>query len=485
MRLRLSLLSFLCLLPAFPQVARAQLDSALTAALESHLEEYFDALDREPVQVKLEECDFMIGSCEDSLARQYIAVRIFDHFLGSKIMGDETVAVHMVDDWFVPGKVSMYNDLDLLNARVYADFHRNSLIGKKAPVLELQDASGNRETLPREGEISVLFFYDTSCAKCKVETLLLRSVLSELTGPVEFYAVYSGVHKEQWQEFVSARWDFEAPNVTFHHLWDPELESDFQRQYGVLQTPQMLLVDESGVIVGRGLDSQALQTLLTMMLPQPYDYGTEESMDLFRLVFEDDSPTAARLLETADYVRTSTLSQGDSTLCAHMLGDYMCYLLTTPGEEYKLALESFLDIYVDGMPEIWSGVRRSAQLEGLSLIARDLLGRTPVGSRLPDLTVKGCLYGTDRLKTWRLRRLKGSPSYIMFADPDCSSCKAEKQAAGDYLAGNRRARVLVVDPADNGNEIFDLFDLTTLPFIIQTDRRGRVIRRYISFLDID
>ena len=153
---RLILISLLIVI-LLPAGLRAQdavpLDSAVVAALDSRLDEYFAALEREPVQVKIGECDFMLESCADPLVKQYVAVRIYDHFLGSKVMGDEAVAVHMVDDWFVPGKVSMYSDIDLMNAKIYAQFHRSSLIGMAAPRLSLRDRDGNAVEAPTEGAV--------------------------------------------------------------------------------------------------------------------------------------------------------------------------------------------------------------------------------------------------------------------------------------------------------------------------------------------
>ena len=189
---RLALISLLVAV-LLPFGLRAQdavpLDSAVVAALDSRLDEYFAALEREPIPVKIGECDFMLESCTDTLVRQYVAVRIYDHFLGSKVMGDEAVAVHMVDDWFVPGKVSMYSDIDMINAQIYAQFHRSSLLGMQAPVLTLRSRDGDSVTAPVEGAVSVLFFYDTSCSKCKLETMRLNAFLASLNAPVEFFAV--------------------------------------------------------------------------------------------------------------------------------------------------------------------------------------------------------------------------------------------------------------------------------------------------------
>lgn len=473
-----------------PHVLAAQmqvpgLDSTVTAALDSKLDEYFSALERLPASAKIEECDFMLDNCPDSLIRQYTAVRIYDHYLGSKVMGDEAVAVHMVDDWFVPGKVSMYNEIDLLNAQVYAKFHRNSLVGNTAPVLAMKDIEGNTDLLPRAGRVSILFFYDSSCAKCKLETMKLKPVLEGITAPLDFYAVYSGVQKDQWDEYRETRWNIDAPSVTFHHLWDPELDSDFQVQYGVLQTPQMLLVDEKGIIVGRGLDSDALAELLPSVLPEVYEYGAPDSFSLYETIFEGERPSAARLLETADYIKTQTLAKADSSLCRHMLGDLMYYLMDTPGEEYKLALGPFIDIYVLSDMKMWEDASDVKSVVRPAEIMMELLSRIPVGSRIPKLKVNGVpgalSMDMNDTRKFNLRRLHGSPAYVIFMSPGCSTCDGLVSSVPDILSSEPGAKILLVDPERNSPELLDIFDLSVLPHVISLDKKGRVTGKYISF----
>ena len=68
-------------------------------------------------------------------------------------------------------------------------------------------------------------------------------------------------------------------------------------------------------------------------------------------------------------------------------------------------------------------------------------------------------------------------------------CAAEKQAASEIAASGNKDKVLVInvdeilseDPS-HAEKMFDSFDLSTLPFIIQTDRKGRIQRRYISLV---
>lgn len=487
---RLWIIALLLILPLFGLRAQdaVPLDSTVVAALDARMDEYFAALEDQPVKVKLAECDFMLENCTDPLVRQYVAVRIYDHFLGSKVMGDEAVAVHMVDDWFVPGKVSMYSDIDFLNAKVYAQFHRSSLIGMKAPELTLRSPDGEPVTAPAQGAVSVLFFYDTSCSKCKLETLRLQGFLPNVDVPVEFYAVYTGVFKEQWTDYIDARWLMEAPSVNIHHAWDPELESDFQMLYGVLQTPQMLLIDRDGVIVGRSLDTEALAKLIPTLFQEPYEYGEPSTTELFDALFGGDAPSAANILETAQYIKERALERSDSTLCRHMLGDMMYYLMDTPGEEYKLALKTFIALYVDGDPAMWAGETEQQRVVRPAEVAKDLLGRAGIGSRIPRAKVRGVLLkgpgpvDLSDVRPRKLRSLRGNPGYILFHTPGCSTCDAELEAVQRVFGREPGARVLLVNPEENGTELLDMFDLSVLPFALSMDRRGTVQRKYISFL---
>ena len=116
--------------------------------LGSKLEEYFTALAGENAAVQSAECDYLIESCQDSLVRQYVAIKIYDHYLRSQIMGDDAVAVHIADKWFLSGAVAMKTEEDLLNARIFAEFNRSSLIGADAPVLTLFDPEGAAVKVP-------------------------------------------------------------------------------------------------------------------------------------------------------------------------------------------------------------------------------------------------------------------------------------------------------------------------------------------------
>jgi thiol-disulfide isomerase/thioredoxin len=456
-------------------------------ALGAKLEEYFSALAGEPLPVQNAECDFLIESCQDSLVRQFVALKIYDHYLKSKIMGDDGVAVHIVDTWFTPGKVAMKEDMDLLNAKVFADFNRQAQLGAAAPGLILLDPDGGNVEVPFAGAYTLLYFYDTSCSTCRIETTRLRKFLSETDFPLKAVAVYTGEDAESWAQYRAES----LPVPGMFHAWDPQLDSDFQRKYGVLQTPRMFLISPEGTVVGRKLDTPAL-SLLTAQLAgkEEYVYGTREGTELFEKVFAgygaDLKP--ADVLEVASYVAERTYGEGDVESFKHMEGDLLYFLSSQTGEVYKEGTKPFIDKYILGLTDVWTTPEDTSKVVSMAILMKELLERTPAGSAVPDLKVHGellrkpCLFRkASRTGVFSLRKA----DYVVFYTQGCGRCE-ETLAAARALADNR-SKVLLIDmdalftdhPAE-ARTLLDTFDLSGLPFVLQLGRGGVVQRRYLE-----
>lgn len=482
---------FAAFLAAAIMASAQQLDSAKRVLLDEKLSEYVAAIETAGVDVQKEECDFLIGSTTDSLVRQHVALRLYDHYMSSKVMGAEAVAIHIFDTWFLPGKVSMGDDIDLMNARVYADFNRQSQIGRKAPELEMETMEGGIVTLFKpEEEIkdgdrhSVLFFYDTSCAKCRVESILLSHLLEDEDYPIDFYAIYTGDNREAWETYVSERFDFVTAGTKVVHLWDPELDSDFQRKYGILQTPRMFLIRPDMVIKGRGLDTYALAIMLNEILARPdLDYGDPQTEP-----FLDQVVSMYGVREAADALALSQLHAGDTTMCRQMLGDFLYYLAPKTGQEMKEGTKYLIDEYILGRSDIWKSSDDSLKVIGFAEIMNDLLSKSVPGSRIAGLKVPGELLakGKAKDKKMNLRKIRGDENVVVFHTNGCHICEAEIKAARELTSGRKSStRVFLVnvdeimasDPALSAR-LFDLFDLSSLPFIIMTDKKGIIQSRY-------
>ena len=495
------------------EISGQQTDTSRFAPLGTKLAEYYEAMVREPLHVQAQECDFLIETATDSLMRQFVAQDVYRHYIASPLMGAENVAVHVFDKWFGSGQVCMQNPEEFRQAQTYADFNRQSLVGKRAPQLELVSVDGSIVTLSPDGQqFSVLYFYDTDCAKCKLETFYLNALLNTKSHPMDFYAIYVGDDQQAWHSYLSDNLKGAV------HLWDPEMNSDFQRKYGVTQTPRMFLISPDGVILGRGLDTAALEMMLGGVFAQKnLDYGSKESEMLFDGIFSmyDSKPGVAQVMGIADYIADKTLMVSDTVSFRQLSGDYLYYLSTRSGEGFKEGLAYHINKNITCQPAVWTSQDDSLKVIGFAQIMSDLLSKATPGSKVAGVKVPGELHTRRGVKkvTKQLDKLSGKENVVIFYTSGCEVCAAEKAAAATLVSQARgplnsshasgieagaivndiqtRTQgdvtvfminvddIMASDPA-LASRLMDYFDLSSLPYIIITDSKGIILRRYIS-----
>ena len=165
-----------------------------------------------------------------------------------------------------------------------------------------------------------------------------------------------------------------------------------------------------------------------------------------------------------------TLQAKDTLGYKNLVGDLLYYLTSKREEPLREGTSGFIDEYILSRPEIWNTEDDTLRVVGLARLNAGLLSRTPVGSRLPSMPLKG----------WGKLRRKGG--LLIFHTHGCPVCREEMAAADslglDYLAVD-------VDEIGQRNpelqeRLLDTFDLLSMPMIIEVGRRGKVLRRYVS-----
>ena len=72
----------------------------------------------------------------------------------------------------------------------------------------------------------------------------------------------------------------------------------------------------------------------------------------------------------------------------------------------------------------------------------------------------------------------------MFYSPGCGLCQETLSAVDRLVSGSRRARVLLVDmdalEEPVRTRLLDTFDLSALPFVLELDRKGTIVHRYVQ-----
>ena len=120
----------------------------------------------------------------------------------------------------------------------------------------------------------------------------------------------------------------------------------------------------------------------------------------------------------------------------------------------------------------------------------DLLSKAVPGTLIPDMKIEGERISKGKTKTgsFSLRKLKGATNVIVFYTEGCEVCKAEKAALRELAASDKSLRLffvnvdeIVASYPEKSGMLFDSFDLSALPYIVMTDRKGIIQRRYISY----
>lgn len=118
----------------------------------------------------------------------------------------------------------------------------------------------------------------------------------------------------------------------------------------------------------------------------------------------------------------------------------------------------------------------------------ELHARVPEGSPMPGISVPATMVRGggrgERDGVYKLgRKSLSGRTYVMFYTPRCSRCDEQKNGLLGSL--RRRDRALLVNLEETDGELLrdllDTFDLTVLPHILCTDRRGRVVAKYLDF----
>lgn len=402
---------------SIPPVASAQ-------SKDKVLEEYLLALEAYDIPTKIEETDFIIGNC-DSASREEVAVKVFEHFRNSHLMGDENVAVHVADKW-IHGNAAISS---------YADFNRASLLGMKAPLLPEAGLESFSKSKP-----TTLWFYDTDCAKCKLESVKLEDFFLRRSD-CELITFYTGDNPRKWKEFISSHFTSVS---SARHLCDFSESSDFRKLYSVTATPRMFLIDKEGIIVGRMLDTESLEKLL------------------------DERKAREKQAVTELFYR----------------------LVPLRGEDAKNSLEYIIDNYILCPDSPFDSAEDSLMVVNFAQIQKDLLSKARPGSKIAGIKVNGSLNG-GKVKNRRLDRLgkncsrNGGRTIIIFHTSGCHRCEAELKEAKALKLNTFAVNIddIQAQSPKTFDKLFDAFDLSTLPFLVETDSKGIILRRYFSLCD--
>ena len=179
----------------------------------------------------------------------------------SKIMGMDAVFSHMVEKYYATKQVTWVD-----SARLYKIVDKGltlkyTLLGQKAPPLNLQDSTGKIVPLyDVKSKYTVVVFWEQGCGHCKKEIpKLMELYKTKLKAKgVEVYAIESEEKVKDWKKFLVEH------QLNWINVWEPD---DYKRAlakkyYFIETTPTLFLLDENKIIKAKKVDAEQLETII-------------------------------------------------------------------------------------------------------------------------------------------------------------------------------------------------------------------------------
>lgn len=340
-----------------------------TQFAEDKVEQYLGLLQYNHNDTIIKYVDSLIACGGNRELQGRLAHTAYDFFYNSSIMGQEGVAVHIAQNWFLNDLLEWPDAEGKFMLRTFVEFNRHSLIGMDAPELELTDTLGKKVPLHSlDAEYTIVYFYTDDCVSCRKETPKLVDFVNGYDqGVLAVYAVYADGNEQRWKEYINSNLYIYNPFMEWVNVYDPEYESGFQMLYNVIKTPQMFLLDKEKKIIGRGLDVKALAELLAAKNAE-----RDRTRELIEMFFAPLAGDTLQIYNGIDMFYNS--SKGDTG----MMKEFMQELYNTLGrsEDYTLQQGAVYVAkkYMLGMPDFWSAEFLEKRKEDVRIFNMNRLG---------------------------------------------------------------------------------------------------------------
>lgn len=202
---------------------------------------------------------------ETSEGFRYYLVHLLNKYAKSKIIGQDAVYVHIVDNYYAKDKAPWTDAEQLSKIMKNARSLRPILVGKTAPNLTLQDKEGNDVAIHDiEAEYTVLYFWNPDCGHCKKSTpKLIEFQKANADKGIRVVTICGKMGKDYpkcW-EYIDESKDMDV----LLNLGDVTHKSRYKMVYYVKNTPKLFLLDKDKKILSKGFGTEQLPELMKIL----------------------------------------------------------------------------------------------------------------------------------------------------------------------------------------------------------------------------
>lgn len=208
------------------------------------------------------EADILIEKArEDNELFKYVVYWITQHFETSKQMGMDAVFVHMAKNYYMTGQAFWTDSATVAKIGERAQKLDWSLLGKVAPNLRMQDASGNwKELHSIRADYTIAYFWDPECGHCKKVTPKVKEFYEKNKDELDLGMFAVGTQtedkKQVWLDFIKDK------ELNWINVSDPEQKTAYKYLYDIYSTPVIYLLDRNKKIIAKRLEIDQVEDFL-------------------------------------------------------------------------------------------------------------------------------------------------------------------------------------------------------------------------------
>jgi thiol-disulfide isomerase/thioredoxin len=163
------------------------------------------------------------------------------HYEDAKVMCMDKLLHHMAKDYYCAGRCFWADSAVVAKMCDHASKIAPTLCDVIAPDMTLWDTTLVREVTMSKIEypVTILVFWDPECGHCKKELPKIKELYDTMNAKgVQVYAIYTQGDWEGWKKYVREN------KLGWINVMDPYNKSTYRKDYNIISTPQVLVLDE-------------------------------------------------------------------------------------------------------------------------------------------------------------------------------------------------------------------------------------------------
>ncbi|MBB3840845.1 thiol-disulfide isomerase/thioredoxin [Runella defluvii] len=232
-----------------------------TPFLQRKLERYLQNLTFPAPDSLIQASDYVIGKALKGGSKEMQAYCIWyltNQAETPNTVGGDAVFVHLAEKYYLGGIMPITDSSTVQNIRSRVAIMKPLLVGKSMPALALSDTARIGFKLADiQSKYTVVFFYDPDCGHCRQSTPELKRFSEKYTSSVKVLAVSVTGSPDNWKKYIH---DFGVG--AWRHGYDFSFRTDFRKEFDVVNTPMVYVLDKDKKIIARKMAVEQLDSFI-------------------------------------------------------------------------------------------------------------------------------------------------------------------------------------------------------------------------------